>query len=53
MFSFQDPKLYIETVIEIHKKFLKLVQEAFGGEQGFTAALDKVKSEHCLRQSSE
>lgn len=30
-------------MIEIHKKFLKLVQEAFGGEQGFTAALDKVK----------
>jgi hypothetical protein len=29
-------------VIDIHKKFLKLVQEAFSGEQGFTAALDKV-----------
>jgi hypothetical protein len=29
-------------VIDIHKKFLKLVQDAFSGEQGFTAALDKV-----------
>lgn len=34
--------MYIETVIDIHKKFLVLVQEAFAGEQGFTAALDKV-----------
>jgi hypothetical protein len=31
-------------VIDIHKKFLKLVQDAFGGEQGFTAALDKVNN---------
>lgn len=35
--------MYIETVIDIHKKFLVLVQEAFAGEQGFTAALDKVE----------
>jgi cullin 1 len=39
--AINDPKVYIETVIDIHKKFLKLVQEAFSGEQGFTAALDK------------
>ncbi|UJR08703.1 hypothetical protein I4U23_012960 [Adineta vaga] len=39
--AINDPKLYIETIIDIHKKFLALVQDAFGGEQGFTAALDK------------
>ncbi|CAF0844139.1 unnamed protein product [Adineta steineri] len=39
--AINDPKLYIETTIDIHKKYLKLVQDAFGGEQGFTAALDK------------
>ncbi|CAF3045733.1 unnamed protein product [Rotaria socialis] len=39
--AINDPKVYIETVIDIHKKFLKLVQESFNGEQGFTAALDK------------
>ncbi|CAF1052602.1 unnamed protein product [Adineta ricciae] len=39
--AINDPKVYIETIIDIHKKFLALVQDAFGGEQGFTAALDK------------
>ncbi|CAF1000203.1 unnamed protein product [Didymodactylos carnosus] len=36
-----DPKIYVQTILDIHKKFMSLVQEAFGGEQGFTAALDK------------
>lgn len=43
-------------MIEIHKKFLILVQEAFNGEQGFTAALDKVSSfvfEFCVNHSKE
>ena len=38
----KDPKLYVETILDIHTKFFKLVQEAFSSEQGFTAALDKV-----------
>jgi hypothetical protein len=38
----QDPKLYVETILDIHTKYFKLVQEAFSSEQGFTAALDKV-----------
>ncbi|CAF4709769.1 unnamed protein product, partial [Rotaria magnacalcarata] len=33
--------LYVETILDIHTKFFKLVQEAFSSEQGFTAALDK------------
>lgn len=40
---FKDPKQYVETILDIHLKFFKLVQEAFSGEQGFTAALDKVR----------
>ncbi|CAF4837528.1 unnamed protein product [Rotaria sp. Silwood1] len=39
--ALNDPKLYVETILEIHTKFFKLVQEAFSSEQGFTAALDK------------
>jgi hypothetical protein len=39
---YQEPKSYVETILDIHTKFFKLVQESFCGEQGFTAALDKV-----------
>ncbi|CAF3911720.1 unnamed protein product, partial [Rotaria magnacalcarata] len=39
--ALNDPKLYVETILDIHTKFFKLVQEAFSSEQGFTAALDK------------
>jgi hypothetical protein len=41
---YQDPKVYVETILDIHTKFYKLVQESFSSEQGFTAALDKVNS---------
>ncbi|CAF0783301.1 unnamed protein product [Adineta steineri] len=39
--AINEPKLYVETILDIHTKFFKLVQEAFNSEQGFTAALDK------------
>ncbi|CAF1175239.1 unnamed protein product [Didymodactylos carnosus] len=39
--AINDPKTYVQTILDVHKKFLTLVQEAFSGEQGFTAALDK------------
>ncbi|CAF0885104.1 unnamed protein product [Adineta ricciae] len=39
--AINDPKLYVETILDIHTKFFKLVQVAFNSEQGFTAALDK------------
>ncbi|CAF5188262.1 unnamed protein product, partial [Rotaria sp. Silwood1] len=34
-------KLYVETILDIHTKFLKFVKEAFNNEQDFTVALDK------------
>ncbi|CAF1366903.1 unnamed protein product [Rotaria sp. Silwood1] len=37
----QIPKLYVETILDIHTKFLKFVKEAFNNEQDFTVALDK------------
>ncbi|CAF0804728.1 unnamed protein product [Adineta steineri] len=37
----KDPKLYIETIIDVHKKYLKFAQDTFDGEQIFITALDK------------
>lgn len=37
----QDPKIYVSTILAVHKKFSKLVQEAFLNDSGFVAALDK------------
>ncbi|CAF0900731.1 unnamed protein product [Adineta steineri] len=37
----KDPKLYIETILDIHKKYLQFVQDTFDGEQIFITALDK------------
>ena len=34
--------MYIETLINIHNKFSKHIQEGFTHEQGFTAALDQI-----------
>ncbi|CAF1237055.1 unnamed protein product [Rotaria sordida] len=39
--ALNNPKLYIETILDIHTKFFKLVNEAFNSEQGFTAVLDR------------
>ncbi|RWS31532.1 cullin-1-like protein [Leptotrombidium deliense] len=36
-----DPKLYVTTILEVHKKYSGLVISAFGSEAGFVAALDK------------
>ncbi|CAF0746367.1 unnamed protein product [Adineta steineri] len=36
-----DPQLYIETIIDVHKKYLKFAQDTFDGEQIFITALDK------------
>ncbi|XP_014235584.1 cullin-1 [Trichogramma pretiosum] len=36
-----DPKIYVNTILEVHKKYNQLVQEAFSNDSGFVAALDK------------
>lgn len=43
MFS-QDPKMYVQTVLDVHKKYNALVMSAFNNDAGFVAALDKVCS---------
>lgn len=39
--ALQDAKIYIQVVLDVHKKFGSLVQEAFQSDSGFVAALDK------------
>ena len=38
----QDPKLYVQTILNVHKKYNVLVVTAFRSDAGFVAALDKV-----------
>ncbi|KAI8880991.1 Cullin-domain-containing protein [Backusella circina FSU 941] len=44
-----DPKSYVDTLLEVHKKYNDLVQSAFNGEHGFVAALDKACGEFVNR----
>lgn len=39
---FKDPKMYVQTVLDVHKKYNALVMSAFNNDAGFVAALDKV-----------
>ncbi|XP_046682224.1 cullin-1-like isoform X3 [Homalodisca vitripennis] len=36
-----DPKVYVSTILEVHKKYNALVLTAFNNDSGFVAALDK------------
>lgn len=36
-----DPKVYVNTILEVHKKYNALVLTAFNNDSGFVAALDK------------
>ncbi|KAG1460061.1 hypothetical protein G6F56_006033 [Rhizopus delemar] len=44
-----DPKSYVDTLLESHKKYNDLTQSAFCGEAGFVAALDKACGEFVNR----
>lgn len=36
-----DPKTYVQTILEVHQKYHKLVFKAFNNDNGFVASLDK------------
>ncbi|ORY39971.1 Cullin-domain-containing protein [Rhizoclosmatium globosum] len=44
-----DPKVYVEALLEVHKKYNDLVQTAFRGESGFVSSLDKACKEFVNR----
>jgi hypothetical protein len=39
----QDPKVYVETIIEVYEKFSTFVVQGFSNHHGFIVALDKVR----------
>lgn len=39
--AINDPKVYVNTILEVHKKYHALVLIAFNNDRGFLAALDK------------
>ncbi|KAK2179486.1 hypothetical protein NP493_487g01037 [Ridgeia piscesae] len=39
--ALNDPKVYVQTVLDVHKKYNALVVTAFNRDAGFVAALDK------------
>ena len=39
--ALNDPKVYVQTILDVHKKFDMLVLSAFHNDKGFVAALDK------------
>lgn len=43
-FFYQDPKMYVQTILDVHKKYHALVMTAFSNDAGFVAALDKVRT---------
>lgn len=43
----KDPKMYVQTVLDVHKKYNALVMSAFNNDAGFVAALDKVGVSAC------
>ena len=40
-FLLQDPKLYVSTILDVHRKYNALVMTAFSNDTGFVASLDK------------
>ena len=40
--ALNDPKIYVTTTLEVHKKYNALVVDAFNNDAGFVASLDKV-----------
>ncbi|KAG0050195.1 hypothetical protein BGZ83_005027 [Gryganskiella cystojenkinii] len=44
-----EPKVYVDSLLEVHKKYNDLVQKAFRGEAGFVASLDKACREFVNR----
>ena len=47
-----DPKAYVDTLLEVHKKYSGVVARCFKGEAGFTASLDRACREFMNRNAA-
>ena len=43
--ALNDPKIYVSTILEVHRKYNALVLTAFNNDAGFVASLDKACGE--------
>ena len=43
--ALNDPKIYVSTILEVHRKYSALVLTAFDNNAGFVASLDKACGE--------
>ena len=43
---FQDPKMYVQTILNVNRKYHAQVMTAFSNDAGFVAALDKVRTDN-------
>lgn len=46
--SFQMPTQFVESVLEVHSKFVQLINTVLNGDQHFMSALDKVANRTAL-----
>jgi len=40
--ALQDPKVYVQALLDVHNKYSAMVQSSFSGGAGFMQSLDKV-----------
>ena len=43
LLSLQVPCMFVESMLEVHKKYTELIQSVFNNDQKFIQALDKVR----------
>lgn len=43
------PTLFVESVLEVHSKFVQLINTVLNGDQHFMSALDKVSNHRLLK----
>jgi cullin 1 len=46
-----DPKVYVESLLVVHKKYFAMVNSCFSGEPGFVASMDKAVREFVNRNA--
>uniref|UniRef100_A0A0N5AG83 CULLIN_2 domain-containing protein n=1 Tax=Syphacia muris TaxID=451379 RepID=A0A0N5AG83_9BILA len=49
--AMSDPKLYVTTILNVHKRYYHLVAKSFNNESGFVQALDKACSSFINKNS--
>ena len=50
--ALNEPKIYVSTILEVHRKYNALVLTAFNNDSGFVASLDKACGEFYCSESN-